>query len=1259
MRKTLSAMVGLLALGVWALPALAGDYDLPKVSEPAPMTNRTGRIGAMARGDEGSYKASLSGTLIKQAQVTSTWFLYPGACQDRQNGTPPGPGTWVAKSAIVADSLDSYDPATQNQAYGVLDGSLKERLWHITDGSDSPDIGAGLVIAGSRSLWCGKYDANWIVKSGYPNLTFQILYIDTDVIALGGGAARSGPYTLSWQENSSTEFNYDYLYLIGGGDGSVDRDPIGNSRARLDRIVTSGFDGNAEMLIIQTGSQIADQGLSYVSHGQTVNGAGSGQPATTTWSLSGIPAQHRGLYLLFTADCLYSGEDGLWPEGHGARLDNVSASDQGAAPNLYSEQTTAGGVDPSDGDILVSVAGNYAISARVAPGVGTVWTIQAGNNLPSGDYCSPQKQRTVDKMFLGADATSKLTLANEYASVVTCTFGIPDQTASVLAVWGEYLDLPGQSGMVQNANFRVFTHPAGHPVTDGTWGNWTDTSAGVRTGALQAWTTDGDEVAQATSADSVQMRYDIQCINFFAVDHVNCQPVQYGIIYDDLYLRVLTGTPQPVFDVFPGQIAASTFVDGTDPLSVGCNAGTIAAGHCWPGVRGSDTPDIGGDHPQVHNNFNNPYGDTLTLNLLTGVRKFGMGINWKYGYDKGTLAGEMISKFNATSYNSTKDTPRWIFRIFDPALKVWSPWDSSALFANSAQISPKPGGGADTILIDSEFRFDWPPADKYYVNSGDPLDLGPNVDAAFVGGFTLNGNTKFSQVPFLPRGTRIQYYFKAVDINGGTSLDFGTDRFANETEDLPTLPGSSIKAPDIIEFNVLPRVYPAGAAGSLVGSRTDTKVLNLDSRYSSWPDGYDPITQALRAMGVRADRYRHTQGNRNASGIGGHEMPGRRVERLSDYFPNAAEYGIKDLLAAHYNIFIDNPHTSNDNVYDEEDADLIRQWWITDTGINGGDRCTFAAGDNMWTWLLIGSKSYPQSANQISLAQNVYGVANVIDAWTGTNTTPYPTIDDRFAGGGPGLASPGTYTYPVDGGCPAPQRFDGLTKIGSSDAANAVFYPGGVTEVAGIARSSELDAGGSTDNDRNKALCYGFSMNYVRTAGIPTTAANYVHSGVENRMKILYKFLASCRQTSVSTTPCWPCPSNPAEISSNWATAAGFQTGTYGNLFPIQDFTQATGVVVSEAPKVNRLEGNFPNPFNPETAIRFQAATPGKVTIRVFDVAGRLVNTLTKNVTETGLNEIRWNGKSTDGRTMASGMYFYRIRFANGQQSEAKMTMLK
>jgi hypothetical protein len=130
-------------------------------------------------------------------------------------------------------------------------------------------------------------------------------------------------------------------------------------------------------------------------------------------------------------------------------------------------------------------------------------------------------------------------------------------------------------------------------------------------------------------------------------------------------------------------------------------------------------------------------------------------------------------------------------------------------------------------------------------------------------------------------------------------------------------------------------------------------------------------------------------------------------------------------------------------------------------------------------------------------------------------------------------------------------------------------------------------------------------------------------------------------------------------MSANWALAAGFNTATYGDLYGIQDHTTATGYEPTLAPKVNRLEGNVPNPFNPETAIRFSAATPGKVTIRIFDVAGRLVNTLSKNVTETGLNEIRWNGKASDGRASASGMYFYKVRFANGQESEAKMTMLK
>ncbi|HYJ31654.1 MAG TPA: hypothetical protein VE326_00375, partial [Candidatus Binatia bacterium] len=66
----------------------------------------------------GNYTATLSGTVVKQASATTTWFLYPGACQDRAGGT------WAPKTAIQADSLDTYTNGTQG-GYTAVDLSLK------------------------------------------------------------------------------------------------------------------------------------------------------------------------------------------------------------------------------------------------------------------------------------------------------------------------------------------------------------------------------------------------------------------------------------------------------------------------------------------------------------------------------------------------------------------------------------------------------------------------------------------------------------------------------------------------------------------------------------------------------------------------------------------------------------------------------------------------------------------------------------------------------------------------------------------------------------------------------------------------------------------------------------------------------------------------------------------------------------------------------------------------------------------------------
>jgi len=1205
MRKTLFAMLGLVALGLWAMPTLAAVSNdpqkaPPKASESIPLENRAGAAFQSRAG--GSYQGTLSGALIKQAQATTTWYLYPGACVER------AANTWVPRTSPQADSLNGYTPGSTGP-YGVQDNSLSEILWHVSDNATCTiNVNCPPAIAGTRMLWCGKFDNNWVNKYGYPNITYQILYLNT--------GSHGANYNLSLSYNISAEFGYDYVWLIGGGGGAAD--PIGNSRNTLDGIIAAG-----SYLIRWTGS--IRPTTANATGGNTTAGAvevsdNPGSPATVTGASYTIDASNRALYLVFKADCLFSSEDGLWPEGHGQQVDNISTSDNGA---IYTDQAAAGGVDGFNGNVIVGTPGAPIVSARVAPGVGTLWQLVAGSSLPTPDICTPKNTGT-DLIFEGGNASNFHTVPNQYNSVVTCSFPIPAGVASVLALWDEYLDLPRFQGYVQQSEFRIFK--------DGSWGNWDATSAGggVVTGARQSWGLDGDELGAATQADSVQIRYNMQCIPFFAADHNNCGDVIYGILYDNFRLELTTGVPAPIFGVFVGAPGQSTFVDGT-MAGTNCNAATVTAGQCWPGVRGSDAPPVSGSTSgNVHDNFNSPLGDSITLAVVTGLRKNGKGINWRSAFDKNVNFGLTIAHTNP-NFVAAFGAPRIIYRLFDPATKNWSPFDSSELDANGFSSS-----AGDTVLIDSEYRVNWPPRDK--VAAG----------ASLPGGFSLNGKTLYSQIAFLPRGARLQYYWKGVDVNGGTSYQFSSDALAREVDDLPALPGSSIIAPDIQEFDVLPRVYStAGAAGTLVAGRTNTPLLDLDGSYTRWNFGSHATVQALKLMGVRSDRYRTLQGLEEGGHVGGHEFAGTRAGRQSNYFPNMDEYGIKDSLAGWYRIMIESSHTATTVVDEESDSKLIKQWWETSTGSDGGDRCVFASGDDYFSAMLaVGGVPHP---NENALATSVFGVAAAANQWNGAGAASvgaFPTIRDMFAdpAAGPGLGVSGAYSYQIDGGCPAPNRFDALTKVGSAEAQNSATYPtfASVTNVAGVSYMTERDV--LNDHDRNKALGYGFSIQFIRQGG---------ENLLDNRAQVLYKFLTSCRgpRTSADTASCWPCPTD-ANKYGNWAVLSGFSTGTFGPLYGIQNGNLAAAGVgpVAGAPGVNRLQGSFPNPFNPQTAIRFSSAKAGKVDVRIFDVAGRLVQTISKSATQ-GVNEVRWNGQSSDGRNLASGVYFVKVKYPDGTES--------
>lgn len=75
----------------------------------------------------------------------------------------------------------------------------------------------------------------------------------------------------------------------------------------------------------------------------------------------------------------------------------------------------------------------------------------------------------------------------------------------------------------------------------------------------------------------------------------------------------------------------------------------------------------------------------------------------------------------------------------------------------------------------------------------------------------------------------------------------------------------------------------------------------------------------------------------------------------------------------------------------------------------------------------------------------------------------------------------------------------------------------------------------------------------------------------------------------------------------------------------------------------NSLSQNYPNPFNPLTTIDFSLETRGHVDLRIYDVSGRLVKTLVKDVREAGRNQAVWDGRNNAGKAVASGIYFYRM----------------
>ena len=96
----------------------------------------------------------------------------------------------------------------------------------------------------------------------------------------------------------------------------------------------------------------------------------------------------------------------------------------------------------------------------------------------------------------------------------------------------------------------------------------------------------------------------------------------------------------------------------------------------------------------------------------------------------------------------------------------------------------------------------------------------------------------------------------------------------------------------------------------------------------------------------------------------------------------------------------------------------------------------------------------------------------------------------------------------------------------------------------------------------------------------------------------------------------------------------------------------------SNLPTTYALSQNYPNPFNPNTQIAFDLPRKAHVTLDVYNVLGRKVATLVDKTLSQGSYVADWDGRSSGGQPIASGIYFYRLHTEQFTQTK-KMVLLK
>jgi len=104
-------------------------------------------------------------------------------------------------------------------------------------------------------------------------------------------------------------------------------------------------------------------------------------------------------------------------------------------------------------------------------------------------------------------------------------------------------------------------------------------------------------------------------------------------------------------------------------------------------------------------------------------------------------------------------------------------------------------------------------------------------------------------------------------------------------------------------------------------------------------------------------------------------------------------------------------------------------------------------------------------------------------------------------------------------------------------------------------------------------------------------------------------------------------------------------------------------ILPERLPTTTQLLANYPNPFNPETWIPYQLNQESEVSLSVYSSEGKLVQEIDLGLKSAGNYQttersIYWDGRNTNGESVSSGVYFYRLQAGDYSQTR-KMVILK